>query len=62
LGSCVTPTVNKVEDLRVNSLIQSQKWPVGFGSSGNVVVRDQGDEVWDREDGARHAFGLGSGW
>lgn len=36
----------------MNSLIQSQKWPVGFGSSGKVVVRDPGNEVWDREDGA----------
>jgi hypothetical protein len=35
----------------VNVLIQSQKWPVGFGLFGELVVWDQGDEVWDKEDG-----------
>jgi hypothetical protein len=35
----------------VNGLIESQKWPVGFGPSGEVVVRDQGVEVCDGEDG-----------
>jgi hypothetical protein len=32
------------------SLTQSQKWPVGIGPS-KVVVREQGDELWDGEDG-----------
>jgi hypothetical protein len=31
LGGCITPTVEKSDDFRVNSLSQSQKWPVGFG-------------------------------
>jgi hypothetical protein len=52
LGRCVSPKVDKGEDLRVNSLIGSKKWPVGFGPSGKVIVRDQGVEVWDGEDGA----------
>jgi hypothetical protein len=52
-------------------LIQSQKWLVGFGPSGEIVVWDQGDEVWVGEDGdspyleclfSRHALGLGVGW
>jgi hypothetical protein len=55
LGSCVSPTVDKGEDLRVNGLIESQKWPVGFGLSGEVVVRDP---VWDGEDGVS-SFPLG---
>jgi hypothetical protein len=33
LGRCVSPPVEKGEDLRVNGLIESQKWPVGFGPS-----------------------------
>jgi hypothetical protein len=32
-------------------LTQSQKWPIGFGSSGEVVAWEQGEEVWDGEDG-----------
>jgi hypothetical protein len=32
-------------------LTQSQQWPVGFGPSREVVVREQGDELWDGEDG-----------
>jgi hypothetical protein len=40
LGRCVSPKVDKGEDLRVNGLIESQKWQVGFGPSGEVVVRD----------------------
>jgi hypothetical protein len=51
LGSCVTPTGDKDEDFRVNGLIQSQKWPVCFGSSGEVVVWDQDNEGWDGDDG-----------
>jgi hypothetical protein len=34
----------------VNCLVESQKWPVGFGPSGEVVMWDQG-EVCDGEDG-----------
>jgi len=47
----VSPTAIKEEDFRVNGLTQSQKWPVGFGPSGEVVPWKQGDEVWDGEDG-----------
>jgi hypothetical protein len=32
-------------------LTQSQKWPVGFGPSGEVVAWEQGNELWDWEDG-----------
>jgi hypothetical protein len=32
-----------------NSLLQSQKWLVGFGPSGEIVVWDKGDEIWDAE-------------
>jgi hypothetical protein len=39
------------EHFGLNSLIQSQKWQVGFGPSGEIVLWDQGDEVWDGEDG-----------
>jgi hypothetical protein len=31
----------------VNDLSQSQKWPVGFYPSGEVVVWEHGDEIWD---------------
>jgi hypothetical protein len=31
-------------------MVESQKWPIGFNLSGEVVVWDQGDEVWDGED------------
>jgi hypothetical protein len=50
----VTPgshTAIKGSDFRVNGLTQSQNWPVGFGLSGEVVAWEQGDEVWDGEDG-----------
>lgn len=40
LGSCVTPSTDKIEDLRVNDMIQPQKWPIDFGPSGEVVVWD----------------------
>jgi hypothetical protein len=29
----------------VNCLIESQKWPVGLGPLGKVVVWDHGDQV-----------------
>jgi hypothetical protein len=33
-------------------LVQSQKWPVGFGfgQSLELVVRDHGDDFWNEED------------
>jgi hypothetical protein len=34
-----------------NGLLQSQKWLVIFSPSGEIVVWDQGDGVWDGEDG-----------
>jgi len=40
LGCCDSPAVYKDEDLWVNGLGQSQKWPVGFGPSREVVVWD----------------------
>jgi len=46
-----SPTSIKGENFRVNGLTQYQKWPVGFGPSGEVVAWEQGDEVWDGEDG-----------
>jgi hypothetical protein len=45
LDGCVTPTAVKGEDFRMNGLTQSHKRPVGFGSSGEVVVWEQGDKV-----------------
>jgi len=33
-----------------DSLTQSQKGPVGFGLSREVVAQEQGDELWDGED------------
>jgi hypothetical protein len=45
LGRCDYPTAEKDEDLRVNGLIQSQNWPVGFDPYGEVVVWNQDDEV-----------------
>jgi hypothetical protein len=38
LGGCVTPTVEKGVDVRLNGLTQFQKWPIGFGLSGEIVV------------------------
>jgi hypothetical protein len=43
LSGCATPIVGKGNDFKVNGLSQSQKWPIGFGPSGKVVV-------WDGED------------
>jgi len=45
------------EDSRVNGLSQFQKWPVDFGPSGEVVLWEQGDEIWDGEDGVPLPFG-----
>jgi hypothetical protein len=44
-------TAIKGEEFRVNGLTQFQKWPVGLGLSGEVVAWEQGDKVWDGEDG-----------
>jgi hypothetical protein len=60
LGCFVTPTIGKGDDSRVNGLSKSQKWPIGFGPSGEVVVWEQGDEIWDGEDGDS-PFPLGDG-
>jgi hypothetical protein len=53
LGGCspVIPAADKGDDFRLTGLIQSQKWPVGFGPSSELVVWDQGDDFWDGEDG-----------
>lgn len=51
LSDCVTPTIGKDDDFRVNGLSQSQKWPVGFGPSREVVIWEQGDQIWNGEDG-----------
>jgi hypothetical protein len=32
-------------------LSQLQIWPVGFGPSGEIIVRDEGRELWDGLDG-----------
>jgi hypothetical protein len=71
LGGCITPYVGKGDDSKVNGLSQSQKWPVGFGPSGEVIVWEQGDEIWDGEGwrfplpfgcaSSQHGFGLGIG-
>jgi hypothetical protein len=51
LGGCGSPNVGKDEDSGFNGLIQSQKWPVGFGLNGESIMWDQGDEFWYGEDG-----------
>jgi len=51
LSGCVTPIFEKGNEFRVNGLFQSQEWPVGFDLSGEVVVWEQGDEIWDGEAG-----------
>jgi hypothetical protein len=51
LCRCVSPSIDKGEDLRVSCLVESQRWLVGFSPFGEVVMWDQGDEVWDGEDG-----------
>jgi len=38
-------------DFRLTGLAQSQKWPVGFGLSSELVVCDLGGDLWDGEDG-----------
>lgn len=38
LGGCGTPNNEKGEDSRINGLIQSQKWPVGFSLDVEIIV------------------------
>jgi hypothetical protein len=47
----VTLAANMGDDFRLTSLIQSQKWPVGFSSSSEMVVWVQGDNLKDAKDG-----------
>ena len=42
--------VLKGEDSSLNGLTQSQNWLVGFSPSGEIIVRDQGGELWDGVD------------
>jgi len=51
LGGCNTPNDEKGEESKINGMIQSQKWPVGVGPDGEIVVCDHGDEIWNGEDG-----------
>jgi hypothetical protein len=53
LCGCTSDTIiaEKGEDFRLTGLAQSQKWSVHFGQFGEVVVWDQGREIWDEEDG-----------
>jgi hypothetical protein len=41
LGGCVTLIAEKGVNIKLDGLIQSQKWPVGFGLSREIVVWDQ---------------------
>jgi len=38
LNGCITPIFEKGNEFRVNGLSQSQEWPIGFDSAGEVVV------------------------
>jgi hypothetical protein len=53
LGGCTSGSlvVAKGEDFKLNGLTQSQKWPVGFSPSREIVVWDQGGEIWDGANG-----------
>jgi hypothetical protein len=51
LSGCVTPIFEKGNEFRVNGLSQSQKWSIGFDPSGELVVWEEGDEIWDGEAG-----------
>jgi hypothetical protein len=51
LSGCASPIAEKGVIFRSDGLIESQKWPVGFVPSGEIVVWDQGDEVWVGEEG-----------
>jgi hypothetical protein len=39
-GSSVIPAIGKGGNSRLTGLIQSQKWPVGFGSSLEMMAWD----------------------
>jgi hypothetical protein len=41
----------KGEDPSFNGLSQSKNWPVGFGPSREIIVREEGGELWDGMDG-----------
>ena len=41
----------KGEESSLNVLTLSQNWPVGFGTSREIIIRDQGGECWDGVDG-----------
>jgi hypothetical protein len=45
------PATDKGGVIRSTGWVQSQKWPVSFGPSSGLVVRDQGGAFWDGEDG-----------
>jgi hypothetical protein len=51
LSGCSTPNDEKGEDSKINGLIKSQKWPVGVGLDGEILVWDHSDEIWNGEDG-----------
>jgi hypothetical protein len=38
-------------NFKLNGLIQSQQWPIGFGPYEEIVAWDQGDDVWVGEEG-----------
>jgi hypothetical protein len=50
-SALVVRNVGEDGDITLTGLVQSQKWPVGFGPSSELVVRDQGGDFWDGEDG-----------
>ncbi len=45
------PTSDKGDAFRLTGLVQSQKWPIGFGLSSELVVWDQRGDVCNGEDG-----------
>jgi hypothetical protein len=51
LSGYAFPITEMGVNFKSDGLIQSQKWPIGFGQSREIVVWDQGDEVWVGEEG-----------
>jgi hypothetical protein len=51
VSGCASPIAEKEANFESDGLTQSQKWPVGFGPSGEIVVWDQGVEDWVGEGG-----------
>jgi len=51
LSGRVSPLLEEGNEVRVNGLSQSQKWPIGFDLSREVVVWEQDGEIWDGEAG-----------